>query len=317
MKEPWFWQSDSLTARVIKNAMAPLSALYLAGYRARVTFSQPTTSAIPIICIGNATLGGTGKTPFALALHQGLSAAGVNAHFITRGYGGTAKGPLQVDLNTHQYSDVGDEALLLASQAVTWVGADRNKSASCAAKAGAKLAIMDDGFQNPTIAKSYSILLDDGTSQHGRLFPAGRLREPFAWAKERADRLVRIGDSATLDGSARLRTSVEGNNESVVAFCGIAGPERFVATLCKAGFNVVDSVFFPDHHGFSNQDLETLRARAATHKATLITTQKDFVRIPDDFQPEIKTLPVTMEIDDIDAIVADIMALVEDRPDHG
>ena len=125
MQEPWFWRSNSTSAKAVATSLTPLSFLYDLGQRARWALTSPHVSSVPIICIGNATLGGVGKTPFSIALHQLLKEAGHNSHFLTRGYGGQDRGPILADLNVHGVSDIGDEALLLARQGTTWVSKDR------------------------------------------------------------------------------------------------------------------------------------------------------------------------------------------------
>ena len=307
MKEPWFWHSDSITARVITTALQPIAALYQFGYRIRTHIARPKETEVPIVCIGNATLGGTGKTPFALTLQRALSLNGIETHFLTRGYGGSIREPVRVDLASHRASDVGDEAMLLAKQAPTWVGADRNTAVRMAAKSGARLAVMDDGLQNPTIKKAYSILLHDGSTARAHLFPAGRYREPPASARKRVNREVHVGQA----GDARLIPTTQIPHERYIAFCGIGSPANFFATLHDAGHTVVETVSFPDHYPFHEKDMIALAARAKNQNAKLITTEKDFIRIPDKFHDVVTVLRIVMEIDEIDTIVADILKCID------
>ena len=178
MREPWFWRSQSGTARAITLTLAPFSFAYNAAQRARWRLTTPFKPKIPVICIGNASLGGEGKTPFAIMLNDLLKQEGLKPCFLTRGYGGRFSGPLLADPARHSAVDVGDEALLLAAQAPTWLAHNRVEGAKAAAASDADIMIMDDGFQNPTLEKAYSILLYSGeaTLGNGSVFPAG----PFA-----------------------------------------------------------------------------------------------------------------------------------------
>ena len=197
MREPWFWRSQSGTARLIALALTPFSFAYNTAQKTRRRLTTPFSQAIPVICIGNASLGGEGKTPFAIMLSGLLKQEGLKPCFLTRGYGGRLSGPILVDPARHSAIDVGDEALLLAARAPTWLARNRVAGANAAATSGADIILMDDGFQNPTLEKAYSILLYSGaaTLGNGRVFPAGPLREPVANALARAQLVVLGGDA--------------------------------------------------------------------------------------------------------------------------
>lgn len=310
MRAPWFWRDRSLASQAIVASLTPLSILYDAGQKARWRLTNPATPAGPVICIGNATLGGVGKTPFAMMLQKLLSDSGVEAAFLTRGYGGAMAGPVKVDIDHHGPSDVGDEALLLARRAPVWVSKNRVAGAAAAFANGAALLIMDDGYQNPTLKKSVSILLIDAEEDSGmaRLFPAGPYREPLKRALERADLVVYVG--ATEDAALRavaqrsgafaawLRPADPPPPRRVVAFSGIGAPQKFFRSLHNAGFDLAKAVSFPDHHPYNAKNLKALTALGATHKAPLITTEKDAVRLPGAVRENVLVFPVAMTVND-------------------
>jgi tetraacyldisaccharide 4'-kinase len=288
MKPPGFWQSGGVVAA----ALAPLghiTALLTARRVARAGWLAP----VPVICVGNAGVGGTGKTPVVLDLAARLIARGVAVHCLTRGYGGAAHGVTRVEPACHSAAEVGDEALLLAAVAPTWAGADRAASARDAVAAGAQALLMDDGLQNPTLAKTASLLVIDGGAGFGnfRLLPAGPLREPVAVAAGRCRAAVLIGDdrlgalAALPPGLPVLRARLAPGadmlafaGQRVAAFAGIGRPEKFFATLEEAGIEIAARIAFADHHAYSSRDIAALRRRAGA--MPLVTTWKDYVRLP-------------------------------------
>lgn len=309
MTEPRFWRSRSLAARAVRGALHPAAVLYGAGQSLRWRMASPIDPGIPIICVGNASVGGTGKTPFCLLLQKLLAADGLAATFLTRGYRGSLSGPLRVEGN-YRAPDVGDEALLLAAAAPTWVAKNRAAGAVAAAKGGARLLIMDDGFQNPTVRKNVSFLLLSGDEGGLALFPSGPLRERVSDAIGRADAVV--APSGAEIGSAVKATPVFRTWSEVtlpidpqpaVAFCGIARPERFFAALQRKGFSLKAQLAFPDHHAYTASDLRALRARAGRDAAVLITTQKDLVRLADADREGILAAGHETMVDDPGALV--------------
>jgi len=314
MREPWFWRSDTPAARAVAWCASPLSLLYDAAQRARWRATTPSASPAPVICVGNATLGGVGKTPFIVMLHRLLSNEGVAAHFLTRGYGGAEKGPLIVRPDTHSVSNVGDEALLLARHGTVWVARDRAAGAKAAAAAGANAILMDDGFQNPTIVKTVSVLLIDAADPagNGRVFPAGPLREPLARARNRARALIAVGPTPEASEAAArpfdtpfaawLEPADAPAPTRVIAFSGIGVPEKFFATLKRAGFEIARALSFPDHYAYRKHDLDALKRLSKELGAPLITTEKDHVRLPARFAETVKVLPVIMRMNDADAL---------------
>ncbi len=311
MREPWFWRSNSLTARIVAKAISPLSFAYDAAQRARWNLTRPQTPPAPVICIGNASLGGEGKTPFAIMLGEMLKREGLNFCFLTRGYGGHLPGPVLVDNSKHGAAEVGDEALLLSRSAPTWAARDRIAGARAAAENKADVILMDDGFQNPKLHKTLSILLFGGvaTTGNGRVFPAGPLREPVARALERADLIAFTGDEPDKEiakGKPAIRTKLEPVNapppQKIVAFSGTGKPQKFFALLAELSFEIAAKIEFPDHHLFTEHDVNALRSLAKQNEATLITTEKDFVRLSGDMQENILTLPVAMRVDKPDIL---------------
>jgi tetraacyldisaccharide 4'-kinase len=250
---------------------------------------------VPVICCGNVTVGGAGKTTLALDLGRRLVARGHAVHFLLRGYGGAARGVTCVDPARHTAAEVGDEALLLAAVTPTWAGADRGATARAAVAAGAQALLMDDGLQNPTLEKTVSLLVIDGGAGfgNGRLLPAGPLREPIARAAARSRAAVmigvdRTGATAALPSELPILQAMLAPGPDmlaqagrvVLAFAGIARPAKFFATLEQAGMVLAESRAFDDHHFYSARELAHLRLRAGALGAALVTTWKDFVRIP-------------------------------------
>jgi tetraacyldisaccharide 4'-kinase len=268
-----------------------------------------TRVAVPTICVGNLTAGGAGKTPVVLSLAALLSARGKRPHILSRGYGGSLKGPLQVDPAHHSAREVGDEPLLLAAAAPCWIGADRVASARAAIAAGADILLLDDGFQNPALHYDVALVVIDGGYGigNGRVMPAGPLREPVAPALQRASAVVMIGaceKRIELGGlpilSAQL-APVEGDalkGQRVVAFAGIGRPAKFFATLTALGATLAATHDFPDHHPYSESDFVSLAADAEAENAILVTTEKDWVRLSPRWCEKIRALKVALRWDD-------------------
>jgi tetraacyldisaccharide 4'-kinase len=296
---PSFWSHDGLLAK----ALSPLSVVGAALTARRV--GRPGWQApVPVICCGNATVGGAGKTTLVLDLAQRLAHRPV--HILLRGYGGASRGVHRVAPDDTA-ALVGDEALLLAQVAPTWTGADRAASARAAVEAGAELLLMDDGLQNPTLVKTGSVLVIDGRTGfgNGRVLPAGPLREPVACAAGRCRAAVLIGDDEA--GAVRqlpaglpvLRAELVQDasvaalaGRSVIAFAGIAHPDKFFEPLRKAGAVLVARRPFPDHHAYSERELSGLLRQAEERQAILVTTPKDAVRLPAPFRQRVVVIGV-------------------------
>ncbi len=323
MRTPEFWQRDGFVAR----ALGPLSRVYGAVAASRRGAAETVTPPIPVVCVGNLVAGGTGKTPVALALGERLAARGHAVHFLSRGYGGREKGPLRVDPERHGAADVGDEPLLLARIAPTWVSADRPAGAAAAADAGAAVAVMDDGHQNASIDKAYSIVVIDGAYGfgNGRLLPAGPLREPAATGLARADAVIAVGPDETgiaeelPDRIMPLKAdfvprpdSADIAGQRVVAFAGIARPEKFFRTLSKLGCEIEAAKGFPDHRRFRAAEISGLIDTANAAGAIPVTTAKDAVRLPSAFRDTVRVLHVVLEWAD-EAAADTLVAEIEDR----
>ncbi|MEQ9490235.1 MAG: tetraacyldisaccharide 4'-kinase [Alphaproteobacteria bacterium] len=306
--------------------MAPLGWLYALIVYSRFVFVKPTAVKPVVLCVGNAVVGGSGKTPVCLALGRRAAERGIKVHYLTRGYGGKETGPVTVDPARHGAEDVGDEALLLAAIAPTWVSADRLSGAQQAAAAGAELIVMDDGLQNPSLQKSYSILTVDGSFGFGNglPMPAGPMREFLGTALARVNRCVITGTAEqTVEDQLVRRKPVSRavlapldllkpyEHKPVVAFAGIGQPEKFFIMLKDAGLEVTESVGFADHHAYSESDISRLRDLASKHRAVLLTTMKDFVRLPIPFRSEVNAVAVKLVFrndDDCDVILDEAMA---------
>jgi tetraacyldisaccharide 4'-kinase len=307
MRPPEFWaRPDDVRGRLL----SPLGTAYGLAGRIRRRLVRPLRLPVPVLCVGNLTVGGTGKTPLALALAERLIATGHRPHFLTRGYGGRSRGPQRVDAPRHDAADVGDEALLLAKVAPTWVARDRARGARAAVRAGAGLLVMDDGFQNPALVQDLPLIVIDGEVGFGnrRLLPAGPLRESVAAGLARASAVVLIGEDRT--GVARLLPSAlpvllaelayppEADRfraVRVVAFAGIGRPDKFFAGLAHVGAQVVAARAFADHHRYREVELQALASEAGRHGgARLVTTAKDHVRLPPAWRERVAVLPVEL-----------------------
>lgn len=313
MRAPEFWKKDGATARLLD----PIGKAYGLAGALRQLWVTPKPAGIPVICVGNLTAGGTGKTPTAIAMAKHLRDKRAEPHFLTRGYGGCLRGPLRVDLETHTAAEVGDEPLLLARIAPTWVSADRVEGAGHAAAAGASHIIMDDGLQNPYLAKDLTFLVIDGAIGFGnrRVLPAGPLREPIDQALSRIDAVIVIGTDQT-DVGARLpsdiiRLSAELRPDGavqhlqgrrVLAFAGIGRPQKFYETLEQIGAELVTTRSFPDHHRYRTAEIEALIAKARQFDAACVTTEKDHVRLPPNLGKYVEKLAIHLQIQEPDRL---------------
>lgn len=309
MSAPRFWYAGG-PASV---ALAPLGGLWAAGAALRAAFGRPARAPVPVVCVGNLVIGGAGKTPVAISLAHRLP----GAHFLSRGHGGNAVGPVQVDPERHDHRQVGDEPLLLARVAPCWVARDRVAGARVAAQHGATCVIMDDGYQDPSLAKDISLLVVDGHVGFGsgRCVPAGPLREPVGRGLMRAQAVVLLGKDRT--GVARrlgelpvLRGRLEAESEAgaldghrVLAFAGIGRPGKFFHTLEACGAKLVERRAFPDHHAYTPVEIGRLINDAEAQSAALMTTSKDYVRLPPHLRDRVSVLRVTVTWDDEAALM--------------
>lgn len=282
MRAPDFWQSRGALASLL----SPLGVLYGASVAFKARRAKPHDAGMPVICIGNLTAGGSGKTPIAIAVAQALRARGRKPFFLTRGYGGSEQGPVQV-ARAHSASAMGDEALLLVRAAPTIVARDRAAGARLAAEKDADVLVMDDGHQNFALRKSLSLVVVDAESGFGNglMIPAGPLREPVRQGLSRADAVVLVGDgnpdlqnfSGPVLRARLVAETAPVSGKTVFAFAGIGRPEKFMASLEEGGATVAGSCFFADHHPYT--DDEILQLKAIAGETMLVTTEKDFVRL--------------------------------------
>jgi tetraacyldisaccharide 4'-kinase len=309
---PKFWRQRGLAAFLL----LPASWLYLIGHKLKTIWSAPYKSTLPVICIGGVVAGGSGKTPCVHALLALIrdQASFVNPVVLTRGYGGVIEGPSLIDLDVHTVSDVGDEAFLHASLNTTIVSRDRAAGARLAEAMGADLIIMDDGLQNATIAKTHSFLVLDARQGigNGFLLPAGPLREPLNDALKKCTAILQTngqapvaGDKPVFQTSLRI-TSSHDMTRSYFAFAGMGHPEKFRETLEQNGFNLASFKNFPDHYPYTQKDMEMVIEQAGTN--ALITTEKDYVRIPESYQSSIHVLKIELTFDRPGELMALLMA---------
>lgn len=312
MRAPDFWHGDTLASRLL----LPVSSVYAWVTARRLAEANPYRPAVPVICVGNIVSGGAGKTPVCLSLVDRLRARGRQPHVLTRGYGGTEAGPRAVDPIRHDSARVGDEALLLAGHAPTWVARWRPDGAVAAVAMGCDVLVMDDGFQNTSIAKDLSLVVIDGGYGfgNGRVIPAGPCRETIAAGLARADAVVLIGEDASgalavLGDVPVLRArlvpgpeAAQFHGRKVVAFAGIGRPAKFFDTIEACGGDLLGAHSFPDHHPYTRAEIAALAEEADSEGALLATTAKDAVRVPSDMKSRLSVLTVTLHWENPEAL---------------
>ena len=318
MREPAFWWRPGAG-----KLLDPLGAIYGAAAERRME-APGTKAGVPVICVGNLTVGGAGKTPAALAIGHLLLQMRERPFFLSRGYGGRLAGPVRVDAGFHNAAEVGDEPLMLARLAPTIIARDRVAGAVTARKGGAGVIVMDDGFQNPSLVKDASIVIVDGTRGigNGRIFPAGPLRAPLEVQLKHARAVVivgprdgapRVAQAARRYGVAIFHARLDPDRNSlaalggkkVLAFAGIGNPDKFFATLSEAGVAVAQRQSFADHHRYTAAEASTLIADADAAGLVLMTTEKDHVRLVGDpalakLAARANVLPVRLVVEELD-----------------
>jgi tetraacyldisaccharide 4'-kinase len=332
MRDPAFWWTEHSTAATL---LAPAGACFgaiAARYMARPGRKAP----VPVICVGNFTLGGAGKTPTAIALAQLLLESGRRPFFLSRGYGGRVAGPVRID---HQGAiEVGDEPLMLSRCAPTIVARHRPAGATAAATAGADTIIMDDGLQNPSLDKDLAIAVVDGRRGigNGRIFPAGPLRAPLEVQLDHVDAILLVGSAGraaerAIDAAQRRGVPVLHGDlhpapdavaalagKPVLAFAGIADPDKFFATLEAHGIPAAVRKPFPDHHRYAADEISALMVCAERNGLTLLTTEKDLARLQGDpaavdLAERSQVLPVTLRFRDVPAVEAMLHDVIRSR----
>ncbi len=313
MRPPEFWSAAASgrdAALALRTLLAPVSWAYAWGAQQRQRTTVSRHAPVPVICVGNLTVGGAGKTPIARAIRAKL---GPNAHLLSRGYGGRLQGPLRVtpDMDARE---VGDEPLLHAADGPAWIARDRLAGALAAAQAGAHAIVMDDGHQNPALAKDVSIIVIDPAFGigNGAVFPAGPLRERLQDGLRRTDAAVILYNTAGVSPAAqdwlagftkpvlaaRLVPTAEVPTGKLLAFAGLARPEKFFDTLAGMGGKIEEAVPFGDHHAYAEHELALLAQMAQERGAQLITTEKDAARLSQEWRARVAILPVAAQFDD-------------------
>lgn len=322
MHEPAFWWRKP---GLLSALLTPLGAGYGAIAAARMNRAGARAS-VPVICVGNFTLGGTGKTPTAIALAEMLRAAGWRPFFLSRGYGGSEAGPKLVDAHADVAAQVGDEPLLLARVAPTVIARDRVAGAQFACAQGADVIVMDDGLQNGSLAKDFSLAVVDGRRGIGNahVFPAGPLRAPLTAQLARTNALLVVGDGT---GAQDVIASAKARNlpvfharlmpdasavadlkaRKVLAFAGIGDPEKFFASAVEAGLTIAQRRAFPDHHRFTAEEAAALIVDAEQEGLALLTTAKDHARMAG--EPALAALAAAAHVLPVKLIVEESEAL--------
>ena len=315
----WWYRREADHARITRTALKPLGWLWAGVTARRIARATPVDPGCAVISVGNLTVGGSGKTPVARETLRLLRDAGLDAQALSRGYGGRLEGPLRVDPTVHDAADVGDEPLILAQGSPAWIARDRVAGAKAAVAACAETLVLDDGHQNPSLLKTVSLIVVDGETRDdewpfgdGSVFPSGPMREPLTRGLARADAVVILlpADLETADPEllavfdglpvflARLTPEGPPPVGPQIGFAGIAKPWKVERSLIAAGCDLVDFVPFPDHAAYRPQHLRFLEERAATYAAGLVTTEKDWVRLPADWRAKATAWPVVARFDD-------------------
>ena len=325
LKAPKFWYQKKDT--IFSNSLFLFSLIFRVGTKIRNLISSKKISPLPIICVGNIVVGGAGKTPVSMKIGQLLIKAGYKPNFISKGYAGIIKSSTLVQ-SWHSPISVGDESILLSEIAPTWIGNNRNKSAKLAKENGSDCLIMDDGFQNPTIQKDFSIIVINADQEFGnkRVLPSGPLRESIVRGLSRTNLVIVIGNTTkyltdTIPNNIPIIQAkfVISNNkkifkgQKITAFAGIAYPKKFFNSLEEQGAKIVKEISYSDHHIYSENELLTLAEIANKNQSILVTTKKDFVRIPKNYRTLINTLDGEIVFENEELIVEILSNVIENK----
>lgn len=330
MRPPYFWSAgldpaSRDAAPMLRFLLTPVAALYARAIDQKLKSTMPGRTGVPVICVGNLTVGGSGKTPVVAEIVSRFHAMGVRAASLSRGYGGRLRGPSKVDPAAHMAKDVGDEPLMLAAKGEAWIGRDRFGAAEEMVRAGVGAIVMDDGHQNPSLHKDLSCVVVDAGAPFGNGFvlPKGPLREPVAAGFARAQVILLSGEGDVPEpvlatGKPVLRFTLTpvaaAPDGPLLAFAGIGRPAKFFDALTRAGGDVCDGISFDDHHPYTDGDLKHLRSLASHLKARLVTTEKDFARLPVSLRDNILTFPVRARFDDPEGLDALLRAVLAGAP---
>jgi len=315
----WWYARGRRAPSITRTLLTPIAWIWTAVTARRIARTTPTDPGVSVICVGNITLGGAGKTPVARELLRLLSGKGLGAHGLSRGHGGALKGPVQVDPARHTAADVGDEPLMLARDYPIWVSRDRPAGARAAVEAGAQVVVMDDGHQNPSLKKALSLIVVDGETRDeewpfgdGSAFPLGPMREPLAAGLARADAVVVLMPADLPDVDPELLSLFAGKTVLIarlepaappppgpqVGFAGVGKPWKVERALEAAGCDLVDFVPLADHATLEDSDLRALAARARKLGAGMVTTEKDWVKLPPAWRTKVVAWPVRARFED-------------------
>ena len=309
MKAPQFWyEPNTWKAKFLY----PLGYFYNLLTLLRGKLAKPQSYSCLTICIGNLNVGGTGKTPTTIALAQHFLKKGLQVHVVSRGYKGKFQGTFLVDPQKHKSDEVGDEPLLMSEFTSVWVSNKRKNGIAAAENAGAQIVLLDDGFQDPSFHKDFSLIVVDGEKGFGnkKCMPAGPLRENIVQGFKRADALVIVGERIykfdTFPTHLKIihstlkpiETGMNWKEGKYLAFAGIADPSKFFKTLRSLGANLIDCVALSDHQKLDGQVLKRLERKANSAHAQLVTTEKDAVRLSNTYRKKVLSLPVRIEFDD-------------------
>ena len=314
IQTPIFWYDKSFFSKLKAYLLIPLSIIWIILSRIKVILSHPYKSKLKVVCIGNLTIGGTGKTPFAINVFKLLKNMGYNPAFLTRGYSGENHGPLEVKTN-HTHFEIGDEALLLSNVGTTIVSKNRSSGAKFIENDDRNfdVIIMDDGLQNNQLHKDINILLIDKNRIFGNEYciPAGPLRETISSGLLNIDAIILNGNNEKIDYNHSIfikeipifesiisfQKTFEASQDKFLAFCGLGNPHKFYKTLEQNGFNLIQKKSFPDHYQYNDSDINNLRQEAKKYKLKLITTEKDYVKINEHNNTliNVASIDITME----------------------
>ena len=315
MTTPKFWYEKDFLSKFKSYLLSPLSVIWIFLSRIKAILSKPYNSKLKVICVGNLTIGGTGKTPFAISTFKWLKDIGYNPVFLTRGYGGNQIEPMEVK-TFHKHKDVGDEALLLSKIGTTIVSKNRSSGAKFieSHQSNFDIIIMDDGLQNNQLRKNFNILLVDKNLMFGNEYciPAGPLRETISSGLLNIDAIIITGNNEIIDyqhyifrkkipifeSIISLQKTLEVNQDKFLAFCGLGNPQKFYKTLEQNGFNLIQTKSFPDHYQYNDTDINSLKKEAKKYKLKLITTEKDYVKINEQNNNLINVASINLTIED-------------------